>query len=653
MQLLRDRLGSGDSNASAQLQARICRRLDGIPLAIELAAACVPLIGLQGVADRLDDRFRLLTRGARTALPRQQTLRATLDWSYGLLGEAQRLLLQRLSVFAGPFTLSAAQAVGGTASLSSEMSIETVFQLVEKSLLSVVPGAMENRYRLLESMRAYVLEKLTAEGLLAETSSRHAHYLLEVFRRSEQLAAQRQDDNWSEAFVPYLEDLRAAVAWGFSPDGETDVAIDLTVASIPLSMQLALLEETLARVDQALAFVPDGERGMKLYAARGVCLLCQTVEPHTQSAFQRALELAEPVGNRAYQLLGLWGWWMCLYLNGHYAEAFPLAERFNAVAAASDWSCDRLAADRVMGISHLLLGKPDTALPYLARAAGPKAQLPRAQRIRFLYDERTLSHVSLAHTLWFLGHPDQASLAARQSRLDAQELDHPVSLCYALSEGVCTLALLTGDEDALQDAVSSLVTQTRRHGITTWKARAEMWGGFLDLRAGDQTAFERRIRPAFSNIGSKKWYVSLTPFLTAASALLAEYGRMTDAHGFLDPALEWATEMEDICCLPELRRAKAELLLYEGSQSAISAARTLLGEALAQAREFRYLSWELRCATMLASLDMHKGRTQSVRDLLAPVLQRFSEGQGTRDLVKACELLAQATPTTLSGCAAN
>ncbi len=185
---------------------------------------------------------------------------------------------------------------------------------------------------------------------------------------------------------------------------------------------------------------------MKLYAARGVCLLCQTVEPHTQAAFQNALELAEPVGNRAYQLLGLWGWWMCLYLNGRYAEALPLAERFNAVAAASEWPCDRLAADRVMGISHLLLGKLDKALPYLAHAAGPSAKLPRAQRIRFLYDERTLSHVSLAHTLWFLGHPDQAMLAARQARADAQELDHPVSLCYALSEGVCTLALLTGDE---------------------------------------------------------------------------------------------------------------------------------------------------------------------------------------------------------------
>ncbi len=148
MQLLQSRGGGGDAAMSPHIQARICRRLDGIPLAIELAAACVPLVGLQGVADRLDDRFRLLTRGARTALPRQQTLRATLDWSYELLGEEQRIVLQRLSVFAGPFTLlAAAQAIVGAPPISSDLAVEIVFQLVEKSLLSVVPGASEPAYR--------------------------------------------------------------------------------------------------------------------------------------------------------------------------------------------------------------------------------------------------------------------------------------------------------------------------------------------------------------------------------------------------------------------------------------------------------------------------------------------------------------------------
>ena len=645
VQLLQSRGGGDDAVMSPLIQARICRRLDGIPLAIELAAACVPLVGLQGVADRLDDRFRLLTRGARTALPRQQTLRATLDWSYELLSEEQRIVLQRLSVFVGPFTLLAAQAMVGNLPISSDLVVEIVFQLVEKSLLSVVPGASEPAYRLLESTRAYAWEKLAAEGALGECSSLHARYFLEVFRQSEEIAGRRQDGDWSSAFAPYLADLRVAVEWGFSPEGESDIAIDLTVASIPLSMQLALLEETLVRVDKALARLertPElhgGERGMKLYAARGVCLLCQTVEPHTQAAFQNALGLAETAGNRAYQLLGLWGWWMCLYLNGRYTEALPLAERFDVAAAASEWPCDRLAADRMMGISHLLLGRLDKALPYLAHAAGPSAKLPRAQRIRFLYDERTLSHVSLAHTLWFLGHSDQAVLAAQQARADAQELDHPVSLCYALSEGVCTLALLTGDEAASQEAIRALVVETRRHGITTWKARAEMWGGLLDLWLGDETAFDLRIKPAFANIGSKKWYVSLTPFLSTVASSLAHRGRTLEAHDFINPALEWATAMGDTSCLPELRRAKAEILLCEGSRSAILRAEEMLEAARAQAREARYLSWELRCATTLATLKVHRGAAQDVQSLLSPILDRFSEGRETKDVRTAYELL--------------
>ncbi|HXZ09244.1 MAG TPA: winged helix-turn-helix domain-containing protein, partial [Paraburkholderia sp.] len=150
--------------SALSLEIRICRQLDGIPLAIELAAACAATLGLQGIADRLDDRFQLLTRGARTALPRQQTLRATLDWSYSLLSGSQRTVLNRLSLFAGAFSMASAQALATTDEIPSDAVTHALIELVDKSLISAIPGNGDVRYRLLETTRAYARQQLVEEG---------------------------------------------------------------------------------------------------------------------------------------------------------------------------------------------------------------------------------------------------------------------------------------------------------------------------------------------------------------------------------------------------------------------------------------------------------------------------------------------------------
>jgi predicted ATPase/DNA-binding winged helix-turn-helix (wHTH) protein len=633
-----------DRESALPLEVRICRQLDGIPLAIELAAACVPTVGLRGVADRLDDRFQLLTLGARTALPRQQTLRATLDWSYSLLPEIQRTVLDRLSLFAGPFSMEAAQAVASSDEISASSIVSALIELVNKSLVSTVPDAGSVRYRLLETTRAYAHDKLRADGTLNEWSSRHARHLLGIFQRAEEQAAEQIDIDWSAAYAPHLADLRAAIKWGFSAGGDPKIAADLTIASIPLSMHLALLEECLARVDRALEWLaqngaPIGEREMKLYSARGMCLLCHAVGPETSTAFSTALDIATRTGNVPYQLLGMWGCWMCLYLNGQYAKAHPLSERFSAVAMSSVRTCDRLAAYRLTGMSHLFLGELGEALANLVRAASSRTQLPRAQRIRFLYDERMLSHASLAHTHWFMGRIDQARLAAQQSLDDARELDHPVSLCYALSEAVCTLAVLTGDEATLAQAVVAMTIETRRHGISTWKARAQMWQGFLELLAGSTSAYSQTIYPAMVGIGSKRFYVSLTPFLSATAQLLAKHGKLAQAVDLINPAVERAMETGDECSLPELLRVNAELLLATRGPSAESAAEAMLSDALAQARSHQFLSWELRCATSLAALKRRQGQAREARELIVPVYQRFLEGRDSSDLKAARALI--------------
>lgn len=651
VQLLEERLGSEtvdclDPSVALALKVRICRRLDGIPLAVELAAACVPAIGLQGVAARLDDRFQLLTRGARGALQRQQTLRATLDWSYELLSETQSTVLNRLSVFPGAFALDSAQMVASCPQISPDAVVNAIIELVNKSLVSVLPENGHVRYRLLETTRAYAHDRLEANGMLRNASERHARYFLALFKNSGGHAAVCADIDWRSTYMPYLEDLRAAVAWGFSTEGDTQVAIDMVIASIPLSMQLALLEECLSRVDTALTALsiltpPTGERAMKLYAARGTCLLDQNAGTQTGTAFCTALELAEQIGDIEYQLRGLWGCWSHAHLNGFYEKALSFGRRFSDVSVHSVWPSDQLIAYRLRALARLCLGDLHEAHTDIAHVVQSRCRMPRAQRIRFLYDEWMMANTLLARTLWLLGRPDQAMRAALQALTDAEELGHPSSICYALSEAVCPMALLIGDDATLNNAIGALTHATRRHAVSRWKTRTDMWQALLDLRAGSTALYEKSIRPVLDKIDSARFFVALTPFLSAVGLLLGRSGEFNQALALIDPAIKRARETGDISSLVELLRAKAEITLLEGNTLATSDAEAMLRDALTQAQSRDFLAWELRCATSLATVWLRNGKTTAAHDLLTPIYRRYSEGFETRDLKAACQLLAK------------
>jgi predicted ATPase/DNA-binding SARP family transcriptional activator len=197
---------------SGPLVAEICRRLDGLPLAIELAAARTRTLPVQEIARRLDDRFRLLTVGARTAVRRQQTLRAAIDWSYELLTEPERLLLARLSVFAGSWSLEAAEAVCGDHQVPAGQVLDLVSRLVDRSLLQPEPGPAA-RFRLLETVRAYATERLQESGEAAGFRRRHVEHFLRV---AEAAGAQPESVGGLRALEQTADDLRAAIDWALT-----------------------------------------------------------------------------------------------------------------------------------------------------------------------------------------------------------------------------------------------------------------------------------------------------------------------------------------------------------------------------------------------------------------------------------------------------
>src|SRR5712671_5110927 len=209
----------------------ICRRLDGIPLAIELAAARAAALGIESLAARLDDRFRLLAGGRRTAMPRHQTLRATLDWSYELLTEPEHVVLRRLAIFPGGFTLQAASAVAADDEIAASAVAVCVANMVAKSLVSADAGGTMLRYRLLETTRAYSLEKLAQAGEFDAVAQRHARRYLDLFEGAEAEAAIRPTDEWLVDYVPRIDNLRAALDWTFSPGGDASIGVALTAAA--------------------------------------------------------------------------------------------------------------------------------------------------------------------------------------------------------------------------------------------------------------------------------------------------------------------------------------------------------------------------------------------------------------------------------------
>jgi len=201
-----------DENASSI--AQICFRLDGIPLAIELAASRITVFSPEQIAKRLDDRFKLLTGGSRTALPRQQTLRALIDWSYDLLGEAERALLRRLSVFAGGWTFEAAEYICNNVDV-----FEYLPQLINKSLVVVNDEGDEPRYYLLETIRQYARDKLLENGEGEGTRNRHLAYFLEIAETAQpEMALMEKELEWIRRFRTEFDNIRATIEWGLAND---------------------------------------------------------------------------------------------------------------------------------------------------------------------------------------------------------------------------------------------------------------------------------------------------------------------------------------------------------------------------------------------------------------------------------------------------
>ena len=620
--------------------AAVCRRLDGIPLAIELAAARTGALGIKQIAARLDNGFDLLAAGRRTALKRHQTLRATLDWSYGLLSVPERVILRRLAVFTGTFSLEAAEAVVTSPELAAPAVVDELFSLVTKSLVRREGEGTVTRYRLLETTRDYAREKLDKAGERQLLACRHAEYYRKLFERAETEWEVRPTAEWLSEYQAKTDNLRAALDWAFSPDGDASIGVALTAAAVPLWMQLSLIEECVRRVRRALASVtPGADRDarpeMKLHAALGAALIATNRDvPQIAASCTRALELAESLDDAEYRLRSLWGLWLFNIIGGQHPAALTLAEKFLTVASAHPDPNYRRVGERMMGAARHHLGDQPGARRHLERAlAHPVAPDKTLHFIDFTIDHRVMSHVYLARVLWLQGYPDQAMRAAEASLEEAQIADHTISVCYALAVAACPVASLTGDLNAMERYVRMLLVWSARSTDVTLKrflSWAHSYQGALAIGRGDSVGGFRLLRASFDEYREGRFSIFQLITFQMAEAL-GRAGQIAEGLAVIEEAVEPSQSNREGWLSPELLRVKGELFLMQAPRGAEGVAETHFGQALEMAHRQGALSWELRAAVSLARLWRDQGRSAEALALLEQVYNRFTEGFETAD----------------------
>jgi len=628
----------------------ICRRLDGIPLAIELAAARASTLGVQELASRLDDRFSFLTEGRRTALRRHQTLRAMLDWSYQLVPEPERAVLRHLSIFAGSFTLTAASGLIAEDGILVSDVIDSVANLVTKSLVAADVSGARVDYRLLETTRAYAREKLAEHGELERAARRHAEYYRDLCGQAEAEWEKRPAAEWLADYGRQIDNVRAALDWAFSPGGDALIGVALTAAAVPLWCQLSLLDECRRRVEQALSYVvPASDRHthceMQLETALGLALFhTKGSTRETGAAWTRALAIADRLKSTEYQLRALWGLWSYRMTSGEYQAALGFAKRFRRLAAKQPDPADQLIADRMTGTVLRYTGDLIDARRHIERMLSRYVDpLHRSHAIRFVWDQRVAGEMVLAVLLWLQGFPDQAMHTAQRTIESARARDHTISLCYALSTAACPVALWIGDLPAAERYVSMLLDHSVKLAIGLWQAEGRCLHGALLLRRGSVDSGLQLLRAALIELHETGSVLRYAAFLGVLAEGLGGAGQAAAGRAAVDEALARSQSDEERWCIAELLRIKAELILLEAAPAAAAAAENHFRQALDWARRQDALSWELRAATSLARMWRNQSRSKEAHELLAPVYERFTEGFDTADLKAAKALLEELT----------
>ncbi len=622
--------------------ASICRHLDGMPLAIEFAAARAATLGIEAVHSELRNRFALLTTGRRTAVPRHKTLRATLDWSYELLPAAERRLLRRLSVISGSFGLPAAQALArGSLNDSASAVAECVANLVDKSLIT--PDRVDaGRWRLLETTRAYAAEKLLESGEAGQVARRHAEFFLELFSPFGTESRLPSTIDELPLYRREVDNLRGALTWAFSETGESAIGVQLAALSCDFWIAESLIAECRDWSGRALSQLGEatGSREeMILQCARGRSLLyTKGMIAESLVALEKGLRLAEILDDPGFQQRASMDVWLFKSRSALLGEALDAARRLEEMTRGRDVRF-QAAADWIVGISLTYLAAHAEAAQRLRRASETYPVERREQDlIRLGSDLRASVAGHLTVNLVSMGDLDGALQSAMRAIEEARTTKHATALCIALVWAGFTFLSL-GHLQRSEQIAEELVEHAYKHGMHPFHAAGLCIRGSVLARSGEPAAAITPLRTGLAGMQEAAYLLFYPFFLVELAQALVANDRLDDALVEIDKALETATRIQYRWFIPEIKRNKAEMLIRWDPENTAEAEQ-LLSEALLQARCQGAAYWELCVSLSSAELLFSRGDAVGARALLTPHYSDFSMGIGSPVVKRARQFLS-------------
>ncbi len=641
-ELLVERALAADSrlhftDEDAPLIAGLCRQLDGVALAIELAAGRIPTHGLRGALDLLAGRIDHLRGGRRTAPTRHTSLRHTLTWSYDLLDPRTQLVLRRLSIFVGPFSLAAVCSVASGGEIDSATAAIALDDLASKSLVSVRRGSQVARFRLLDTTRAFLREQVAREEW-PPLAARHAAYYSALLRHEEDPAGE------GTAQAPTLEDLpniRAALGWCYAQPGQDRAGTALAAGAGVLLQRLSLLTECQDVCETAIAALLPGEIGSRAELELQSCLAQSLMytsghTPKVLAAFERALELAANFGEVERQLEIINALHVFHNRSASFSQGLAVAEEGFRIAQAAAAVGSNALGHISLGIALHHVGRHREAIRHLEEAIALCERDSGLDRIASYATHPNRARVIVAQSLWLRGFPDQAAAMARDSIAEASALGHALSLAVALS-GVPPVFIWRRDWEECERLLDLHWTLAEQNSLHPYRALVIGRRGELAVHAGRADLGVPMIGQALAELGALNYRLFSNPLRMTLAEGLAQLGECERALAEIDSCQRAVEPDGDMLYLPEVLRVKAEIVAELPDHEEKPA--SLLQRALAIARSQGALAWELRIATTSARLQRRGPKREEASALLMSVLRRFGEGGRTGDLVVAQKLL--------------
>jgi predicted ATPase/DNA-binding winged helix-turn-helix (wHTH) protein len=637
------------TDEEAPFVAEMCRKLDGIPLGIELAAGQAAALGIKNTVARLVSRLELLRLSHRTVIPRHRTLKATLDWSYNLLSDGEKIVLRRIAPFVGQFTLEGARFVAGELGVGTGEIFDAIAGLVEKSLIATRIDQTQAQYRLLNTTRLYALEKLEEHAEVEVVLRRHAEYVAGYLesQRAALLALVKAES--ASMYSGQLGNIRAALEWSFGPFGDDEIATRLAAASTQLFLELSLLVECRLWAERAIDRLGDrhtnSRRDMEISTSLSLALMHSegSSEP-VRSAFSRALDVAAIQGDSACELQLLSGLSRYHRWNTDINAALDIASRCKELALKTGDHDDMALAEAMLGAAHHLAGNHLVAFKYFESGLSHSATGWRFRAGQHLFQHSSLLLVGMARCLLFRGHLDQSLDYAKRAIEEGNKSDHPATLCRSLSL-VLPVYLALGDFRRSDQYIAQLTELAATYSLQPYRAVAAGLRGRWLLLQNNLREGVPLLRSAVDELHARRHDSLNMDFVCDLAAGLIAMGDHQEALTMVTNAIEMQHRGGKFLYMSALYRMKGLILASRSVEDHFDAEGSFL-TAIDWAKRQSATLFELKVATDLAELLLRQGRMPEACEHLGAALDRMPAGTVSPNHARALQVLSRLQSST-------